>query len=60
VVEITEPCSRCAFTALQQPGIPLDKDVLHTIARHGGRGFGVLAKVVTPGRITCGDAVAVD
>lgn len=60
MVEITEPCSRCAFTALQQPGIPFDKDVLHTIAKHGGGGFGVLAKIVTPGRITCGDAVTVD
>jgi uncharacterized protein YcbX len=59
-VEITEPCTRCAFTALGQPGIPFDKDVLHTIAKHGGGGFGVLAKVVGPGRISRGDAVTVD
>lgn len=59
VVEITEPCTRCAFTALGQPGIPFDKDVLHTIAKHGGGGFGVLAKVVGPGRIARGDAVTV-
>jgi uncharacterized protein YcbX len=60
VVEITEPCTRCAFTALGQPDIPFDKDVLHTIAKHGGGGFGVLAKVVTAGRIASGDAVSVD
>lgn len=60
VVEITEPCTRCAFTALGQPDIPFDKDVLHTIAKHGGGGFGVLAKVVTTGRIASGDAVSID
>ncbi len=60
IVEITEPCARCAFTALGQPGIPFDKDVLHTIAKHGGGGFGVLVKVLSPGRITHGDAVTVD
>ena len=59
-VEITEPCARCAFTALGQPGIPFDKDVLHTIAKHGGGGFGVLAKVLRPGRISRGDAVTLD
>ncbi|MDX3978847.1 MOSC domain-containing protein [Shinella sp.] len=59
-VDITEPCTRCAFTALGQPGIPFDKDVLHTIARHGGGGFGVLAKVLSPGRISRGDAVTLD
>ncbi len=60
VVEITEACTRCAFTALGQPGIPFDKDVLHTIAKHGGGGFGVLAKVVTGGGIAIGDAVSAD
>lgn len=59
-IEITEPCARCAFTALGQPGIPFDKDVLHTIAKHGGGGFGVLARVVTPGRVALGDAVTVE
>lgn len=60
LVEITEPCARCAFTALGQPDIPFDKDVLHAIARHSEGGFGVLARVVTPGRIALGDAVAVE
>lgn len=60
VVEISEPCARCAFTALGQPDIPFDKDVLHAIAKHGGGGFGVLAKVVTAGRIASGDAVCVE
>ena len=60
VVEITEPCTRCAFTALGQPDLPFDKDVLHAIAKHGGGGFGVLAKVVTARRIASGDAVSVE
>ena len=60
VVEITEPCTRCAFTALGQPGLPFDKDVLHAIARHGGGGFGVLAKVVATGQVALGDTVAVE
>lgn len=60
VIEILEPCARCAFTALGQPGVPFDKDVLHTIAKHGGGGFGVLARAVTPGRIALGDTVTVD
>ncbi len=59
VVEITEPCTRCAFTALGQPSIPFDKDVLHAIARHGGGGFGVLASVMGTGRVACGDGVTV-
>lgn len=60
VVEITGPCTRCAFTALGQPNLPFDKDVLHAIARHGGEGFGVLAKVVATGRIVLGDTVTVE
>nr|WP_298101774.1 MOSC domain-containing protein [uncultured Shinella sp.] len=60
VVEITEACTRCAFTALGQPDLPFDKDVLHAIAKHGGGGFGVLAKVVLTGRIAAGDAVNVE
>lgn len=60
VVEITEACTRCAFTALGQPDIPFDKDVLHTIAKYGGGGFGVLAKIVTGGGIAIGDAVSAD
>jgi uncharacterized protein YcbX len=55
LVEITEPCTRCAFTALGQLGIPFDKDVLHTIAKHGEGGFGVLARVATQGIVRLGD-----
>lgn len=60
LIEITEPCSRCAFTALEQPGVPFDKDVLHAIAKHGGGGFGVLARVVAPGGVALGDIVTVE
>lgn len=58
-VTVTEPCTRCAFTALGQPGLPFDKDVLHAIARHGGGGFGVLAKVLDTGSIVVGDDVLI-
>jgi len=58
VIEVSEPCERCAFTALGQPGLPFDKDVLHAISREGG-GFGVLARVVQPGRVALGDAAIV-
>lgn len=58
-MEITEPCARCAFTALGLPGLPFDKDVLHAIARHGGGGFGILAKVLEPATISLEDEVLI-
>ena len=58
-IAVIEPCKRCAFTALGQPGLPFDKDVLHAIARHGDGGFGVLAKVLEPAPIALADAVRI-
>lgn len=58
-IAVTEPCKRCAFTALGQPGLPFDKDVLHAIARHGDGGFGVLAKVLEPAPIALADVVRI-
>ncbi|URK88697.1 hypothetical protein LP421_17165 [Rhizobium sp. RCAM05350] len=34
------------------------KEVLHAIARHGGGGFGVLARVIEAAPIRQGDAVS--
>ncbi len=59
VVEITEPCERCSFTALAQGDLPFAKDVMHAIARHGGGGFGVLGRVVSPALLQVGDDMIV-
>jgi len=57
IIAVTEPCERCSFTALAQGDLPSAKEVLHAIARHGGGGFGVLGRVLTPETITLGDDV---
>lgn len=59
LVSVNEPCERCSFTALAQGDLPFAKDVLHTIARHGGGGFGVLASVVEAAPIREGDRVRI-
>ena len=58
LIAVTEPCERCSFTALAQGELPLAKEVLHAIARHGGGGFGVLASVVEAAPIRAGDTVS--
>lgn len=58
-IEISEPCARCAFTALAQGELAFRPEVLHAIARHGEGGFGVLCKVVRAGRVSVGDPVAI-
>lgn len=59
LVSVNEPCERCSFTALAQGDLPFAKEVLHTIARHGGGGFGILAGVVEAAPIREGDRVRV-
>jgi uncharacterized protein len=58
-IVISEPCARCAFTALAQPGLGFRSDVLHAIARHGEGGFGVLCAVERTGTIALGDSVEI-
>jgi uncharacterized protein len=58
LVAVNEPCERCSFTALAQGNLPFAKEVLHAIARHGGGGFGVLARVIEAAPIRQGDAVS--
>lgn len=57
-VEISEPCARCAFTALAQGELAFEPAVLQTIARHGEGGFGVLCRALATGEIRLGDSVA--
>ncbi|SFU20583.1 MOSC N-terminal beta barrel domain-containing protein [Mesorhizobium sp. YR577] len=54
---VVEPCERCSFVALAQGGLPFAPPVLHTIARHGGGGFGIQVNVTTPGALRVGDEV---
>ncbi len=57
---------RCVMTTLAQPGLPDDKGVLQTLARHNQRDFGgfgdfaclgVYAEVIEPGTVAVGDNV---
>lgn len=59
LVAVNEPCERCSFTALAQGELPFAKEVMHAIARHGGGGFGVLARVIEPAQIRKGDELRI-
>lgn len=56
-ISVSEPCARCAFTALAQGELAFEPAVLHQIARHGEGGFGVLCQVEAAASIRIGDAV---
>lgn len=56
-VVVTEPCARCAFTALAQGDLAFEPAVLHKIAQHGEGGFGGLCRVVRAGQVRIGDVV---
>lgn len=58
VLRVQEPCERCAFTMLAQPGVPFDKRILPAITSENAKGFGVLCSVVTPGAVALADTVA--
>jgi uncharacterized protein len=67
VLEVTSPSPRCVMTTLPQLGLPRDRAILQTVARHhtvefGGFGLwaclGVYATVVTPGDVAVGDPVS--
>jgi uncharacterized protein len=66
VLEVTSLSPRCVMTTLAQPGLPRDRGILQTVARHNRQPFagygdfaclGAYASVVIPGRIALGDAV---
>jgi uncharacterized protein YcbX len=67
VLEITNLSPRCVMTTLAQPGLPRDRGILQTVARHNRQPFGsfgewaclgAYASVVTPGRVAVGTPVA--
>jgi uncharacterized protein YcbX len=66
VVEVLAATPRCVMTTLAQDGLPADRSILQTVARHNrvevaGVGtfacLGAYASVVEPGRVTVGDPV---
>jgi len=66
VLEATVPSPRCVMTTLPQLGLPRDREILRTVARHNRREFagfglwaclGTYASVVTPGEVAVGDPV---
>lgn len=57
LISMSEPCARCAFTAVAQGALSFEPAVLHNIARHGEGGFGVLSAVERAGTIRLGDEV---
>jgi uncharacterized protein YcbX len=59
VVAPEEPCSRCTMVTRPQPGLPDDRDVFRTLARHHRGAFGVWARVTAPGTVRVGDRVDV-
>ncbi|MEO6626508.1 MAG: MOSC domain-containing protein [Burkholderiaceae bacterium] len=59
VLRGVRPCGRCSFTTLQQAGLPLDLNVLRTLALQFDRHFGIYCDVVQPGAIAPGDAVVI-
>lgn len=54
----TEPCVRCGFTSLRQPGLPEDPRVLRTLVKEFERNFGIYCEVLEPGRIAVGDPLS--
>lgn len=58
-LRVVEPCRRCAFVTVAQPGIDQDPAVLDLLARENGADFGALLEVVRPGRVAAGDPVGI-
>jgi len=56
---VREPAERCVMVSLAQSELPDDPTILRTITQAADLEFGVYADVVTPGRISVGDEVAV-
>jgi uncharacterized protein YcbX len=54
----TEGCVRCTMVTREQPGLPADRDVFRTLARHHGARFGVWCDVAASGSVAVGDAVS--
>lgn len=59
VLRPSEPCVRCTMVTREQPGLPPDKDVFRTLARHHGGLFGVWCDVAVSGPVELGDPASV-
>ncbi len=59
VLRGVRPCGRCAFTTLEQHGLPQDMHVLRTLALQFERHFGIYCDVLQPGEMGAGDAVSI-
>jgi len=57
VVDVLRPCTRCVMITHAQDELPTDRDILRTVLRENEQHAGVRADVVTPGRVSVGDAV---
>ncbi|BBK40800.1 molybdenum cofactor sulfurase [Allostella vacuolata] len=58
-LRVLEPCRRCAFVTIAQPGIAHDPAVLDLLARSNRADFGALLAVVRPGPVAAGDPVRI-
>lgn len=58
-LEVTRPTERCLMTNFAQPGIPEDKNIFATVGREADLKFGVYAKVLVGGSVSCGEMVEV-
>jgi uncharacterized protein YcbX len=55
---VTKPCTRCVMVTRPQPdGVDRSLDVLRHVNTAHAQNVGVLAKVITPGRIVVGETV---
>ena len=55
-----QPCIRCTMVTRPQPGLPEDRDIFRTLARHHGGTFGAWTAVNVGGAVHVGDEVAVE
>jgi len=57
---VVGPCPRCVMVTLAQPGLPRDRGVLRTAARHNDANVGVYARVLSGGQVHRGDRVRLE
>ena len=58
-LKITDHCTRCVMTTLEQGDLPRDTNILRTAAQHNQAHVGVYAEVIEGGTIKCNDAVSI-
>jgi len=59
-LRVTTPTERCRMTTVEQTDLPDDPKILRCIAQEAGLQFGVYADVLTPGRVSTGEAIAIE